>query len=339
MNQQMKALCVAPNNSVELQTVPRPEQPVEGHLLIKVIACGVNPGDHAFIAGIFPKGSIPTSNYDIAGVSGVGIVEQIGSGVPSSYTGRKVAFYRSLKFSDQILGAWCETARMLPQHCVLLPNNTDPAAYAGSLVNIITPYAFLQLAISEGHKGILATAGNSATGLAMLGVCLAYNFPLLSIARNEEAAKELTTLGAKNILIQTAGDFKQQLAAQAQQLDTTAIFDGIGGAFLNATADAFPQRTTIYSYGYLGGNEPLTLPLGLLMRRQLTIKSFGNFTSPTVRDTSSLEKALAEIGRFIHQPHFKTKIGRQFSFEQYKEALTYSDPKGGKAVLIPSFLS
>ena len=35
-------------------------------------ACGINAGDAAFIAGFFPPGSIPVSQYDIAGVSGVG---------------------------------------------------------------------------------------------------------------------------------------------------------------------------------------------------------------------------------------------------------------------------
>jgi hypothetical protein len=49
--------------------------------------------------------------------------------------------------------------------------------YAGSLVNVITPYAFLKQAVGEGHKGIIATAGTSATGIAMLGICQTFDFP------------------------------------------------------------------------------------------------------------------------------------------------------------------
>ena len=45
--------------------------------------------------------------------------------------------------------------------------------------------------IKEGHKGIICTAGNSATGRAMLGVCLAYNIPVISIVRNNIAKSEL----------------------------------------------------------------------------------------------------------------------------------------------------
>ncbi len=73
--------------------------------------------------------------------------------------------------------------------CVVLPAGVEAEDYAGSLANIITPYAFLQQVREEGHRAILSTAGSSATGLAMLGLSLAYGFPLISIVRSAVEAK------------------------------------------------------------------------------------------------------------------------------------------------------
>ena len=305
-------------------------------MIVQMIACGINPGDNAFIAGVFAKGSIPVSRYDICGVSGVGTVTQTGSGVPSAYLGRNVTLYRSLRFSDALVGTWCEEAHVHRQHCVLLPDDVPPEDYSGSLVNMITPFAFLQQVKEEGHKGIIATAGTSATGIAMLGICLAYDVPLISIVRDAASGKQLEALGAKNILIQTDPEFKKQLADMAQRLDATAVFDGVGSALLAGILDAFPRHTTIYSYGYLGGFAPLAMPLGLIMKMDLTLRSFGNFTSKTVSDPTRLDSALAALAGIIREPYFATRVGRTCGFEAIGDALSYRSDNGGKAVLQPS---
>lgn len=331
----MKAVCLTADNTVRVEDVPMPSKAEAGHVIVKMIACGINLGDSAFIGGLFPVGTIPVSQYDICGVSGVGVIEQVGSGLPKEYVGRNVTIYRSLKFSDSLVGTWCEKAHVARQHFVILPNDVDPVDYSASLVNVITPYAFLKQIIEEGHKGIITTAGSSATGLAMLGICAAYDFPLISIVRSEKAKDELQLSGAKNVLAQTDPDFKRQLAELSQGMNATGVFDGVGASLVNDILEVLPRRTTVYSYGYLGGVTPFTIPPGLMMRKGLTIKSFGNFTSKTVQDTRLLDEALTEIGRIIRSPRFRTKPGRKFSFEEAGDALQYVSSNGGKAVLYP----
>ena len=88
-----------------------------------------------------------------------------------------------------MIGTWCEYAKLhylhcaiLSDNCAILPDNVNMKEYSGS------------------------TAGTSATGIAMLGICLAYNFPIISIARTEDNKKELEELGVKNIVVQNDGD-------------------------------------------------------------------------------------------------------------------------------------
>ena len=273
-------------------------------------ACGINSGDKAFIAGAFPPGFAPESQHDVLGGSGAGKVVEIGRGVPERYKGKNVAIYKSLIFSDHIVGTWSEYSQMHYHHCVILPDDINLEEYSGSLVNSITPYAFMKKVVPKGHKGIVCTAGTAATGIAMLGVCLAYDIPILSVVRSEEARQQLTELGATQILNQSDPEFEKQFEELSAQLNTTAVFDGVGGDLISKIARLLPRNSTIYAYGFLGGDQPLSIHTGVVLMKNLTIKGFGNFTSETVRDPKKLEAALNNLEKIIGRPHFKTKVGK-----------------------------
>ena len=327
----MKAIVLS-DDILTVQNVKKPTKAEPGHLIIKMNSSAINPGDKFFLKYPTPPGMVK-SLYDIKGVSGVGEVLQTGEGVPNEYLGKNVTFYRQLRFSESVVGSWCEYAHVHFLDCAILPVGADPGDYSGSMVNIITPFAFLKQIIDEGHKGIISTAGNSATGIALLGFCLTYNFPLISIVQNEKGKKELEELGAQNIVVQSDPDFNPHLANIAQTLNATAIFDGIGGDILNKILTLIPRNSVIYSYGYVGDAVPFTFHTSILALKNITIRPFANFNTETVKNPENLEKALKEIGKLIHMPHFKTKTGKRFKLEQINDALKYIGDNGKKAVL------
>lgn len=328
----MKTIVIKDKGRVVVEKATLPEDPAPDFVLVKMIAMGINGGDRTFISGAFPPGFFPNSKYGIAGVSGVGKVIKTGEGVPDRYLGKYVAVYRSLRFSDQTIGTWSEYAHLHTLQCVLLPEDVTPADYSGSLVNIITPYSFFRQVQKEGHKGIINTAGNSATGRAMIGIGLAYDFPVLSIVQNTNGRDELEALGARYVLVRSDSNFKEQLKEAASRLSATAVFEGVGGAMINEIIDALLPGTTIYCYGFLGGGTPVSFHSSALMKG-ITLKSFSNFNTETVQDSQNLEDALYEISQFIQMPHFKTKVGSEFSFEEIEAALAYTSSNGGKAIL------
>jgi NADPH:quinone reductase len=331
MNELMKAIVLL-NDVLTVQNVKKPTTAEPGHLIIKMNSSAINSGDKFFLKHPTPPGTVK-SLYDIKGVSGVGEVLQAGEGVPAEYQGKNVTFYRQLKFSESAVGSWSEYAHIYFLDCAILPESVDPEDYSGSMVNIITPYAFLKQIIGEGHKGIISTAGNSATGIALLGFCLTYNFPLISIVRNEEGRKELEALGAKNIVVQSDAGFNQKLTETAQTLSATAIFDGVGGQTLSKILPLISRGSVIYSYGYIGDSDPFTFHTSTLAVKNIIIKPFANTSTETVKDAEKLAKALNDIGELIHMPHFKTKAGKKFRLEEIEDALAYSGGNGKKAVL------
>ncbi len=333
MEQKMKAV-VRTNAGLEIQNVPIPLQAEAGHLLVKMECCAVNPGDLAFISRPLPPGSV-ISKYDVYGVSGAGNVIAAGEGVPKLYDGKKVTMYRSLKASRQMIGTWCRYAHIPYLDCAIIPDDAPLEAYSGSMVNIMTPFAFLKQIMEEGHKGIISTAGTSATGIAMAGICQAYDFPLISIVRNDSGKEELEKFSATNIIVQDDVSFKETLTNVAAEFNTTAIFDGVGGEILNKIIESLPNNSTIFSYGYLGDSIPLTVHLRTLTAKGISIRPFGNIRTKTVQEPGNLEKAIKEIAAFIHQPHFKTKVGEKFQLDEIASALSFVGKNGAKAVLCP----
>lgn len=68
--------------------------------------------------------------------------------------------------------------------CLLLPDHVDEKDYSGSLVNVVTAYSFLEQAAGDGHRGVLVTAGNSATGRALAVLAHRRTMPIIVIVRS-----------------------------------------------------------------------------------------------------------------------------------------------------------
>lgn len=330
----MQAICRTQNFTAQLREVPTPEA-VAGHLLVQVHACAINPGDVVWLSGGFPPGSVPESLHDIAGVSGAGQVIALGEGVPASYAGKNVAFYRSLVFSDHLVGAWAEYACLPWLDCVILPDGANPQDYSGSLVNVITPYAFWQQSLTEGAQGILCTAGTAATGRAMIGICQAKGMPCIALARKAGDVAALEALGATRALSLDQPDFAPRLASIAAGIGRLAVFDGVGGETLSRVAPALSYGSSIYSYGFLGNDKPFCIQTSDILGKGLRIAGFANFLSATVQNQDLLAQALDDLAGLMTLPHFKTPGGRCFRFDEIEDALACAGHAREKPILLP----
>jgi NADPH:quinone reductase-like Zn-dependent oxidoreductase len=265
------------------------------------------------------------------GVSAAGTGVAVGTRVSSALIGRRVAVYRSLVPSEDVTGCWSELAEVPARGCLPLPDAENALDYCGSLVNLVTPYSFWQSAKGR-HKGVLVTAGNSATGIAMLGFARAYDVPVVMVARSEARKEALLALGAAEVVVEGSPSFEDSLSRTLERMGPTAVFDGIGGSLASRIAPSLPRDSTFFCYGALDTTHPLTIPSRLLMTKSLTICPFANFRTPTVANPDALALALTEIARLLGDPHFKTKRGKTFRFEEANDAVLWKSDDGSKAV-------
>ncbi|MGH9445252.1 MAG: zinc-binding dehydrogenase [Terriglobia bacterium] len=330
----MKAVCVTDSRALEVREVPTPANPPSGHILVAVEACAINDGDKTFLARPLSTAGLNTSLHDIWGASAAGTVLSLGPGVPAELAGKRVAVYRSLTRSPQTVGLWSERAMVPWTSCAILPDGVSVQEYSGSLVNLITAYAFLEEMAAEGHKGVVVTAGNSATGLAMAALTRNKNIPAIFLARSEKSREELRRLGVEHVLSTSAEGFETELVQLAEKLQATAVFDGVGGELISRIVPHLPMNSTISFYGLLAGPTPISVPSAVFLMKNLAMKRFSNFNSGTVKDIKRLAEALTYIQGVIADPPFRTKIGETFSFEQIEEAMAYEPTHGSKAILV-----
>ncbi len=309
-----------------------PTDPAPGHLLVDIDACAINHGDKTFLSmasmALAPRGN------DVWGASGAGRVVAVGAGVPEGYVGKQVAIYRSLRPTPETIGLWCERAHVHHLCCLILPDDLRARDYCGSLVNAVTAYAFLRQAADEGHGGIVATAGNAATGHALAALAHRRDVAIIHLVRSAPAREALRRRGMAHVLATDDGDFEREFGALARGLRATAVFDGLGGDIVGRLAPHLPENATFYFYGFLDGSKPMSLTTSLFMTRNLVMKRFSNFQSATVRDLRALGDALADLRGCIDDPRFRTRIGEAFSFDDIDPAMRFEVTPGAKAVLV-----
>ncbi|MFT3692614.1 MAG: zinc-binding dehydrogenase [Kofleriaceae bacterium] len=333
----MKAVCVTAERTLVVRDLPVPTAPASGHVLLRMMACAINPGDKFFLSAPALPGAVARA-HGVVGASGVGTVTAVGDGVPAEWVGRDVAVYRTLAPSEHTIGTWCEIAQMPMRCCALIPTGLEARDYCGSLVNVITAYAFAQQARAEGHRGVLITAGTSATGLALVGIARELGLPSVVVARNASGRAKLRALGVADddIIVSSDASFDADATATIARRAATAVFDGVGGALLTRLVPHLALGSTVYSYGYLGGYDvPLQLPMTLLVMKALTIRGFNNAASATVRDPDNLAAALRRCGELLALPTSKTPLGKTYSFDQITDAIAHVGKDDGKPVLIP----
>ncbi|RDW77812.1 NAD(P)-binding protein-34 [Coleophoma cylindrospora] len=328
----MKAICVTESRSVELREVPSPTAPPSGYINVRIDAAAINHGDKTFLK-LLPglKGGELLENT--WGASAAGTVTQVGADVPSTYLGRKVAIYRGLKPDQPVLGLWCETAQVSCDACLLLPDHVEAKDYSGSLVNVVAAYAFLEQAATEGHRGVIVTAGNSSTGRALVVLAQRRQMPILVIVRSEKAREEVLKSGVEvgHVLSSSHPDFLRDLEQKAQELGTTAVFDGIGGALISKILGALPRQSSIFFYGFLSGAEKVEFPSAIFMMKEYTMRMFKNSETVTVKE--KLRDMLKDLEGCIDHPLFRTSLGREFQPEEIGAAMEY-EGLNTKAVLV-----
>ena len=155
-----------------------------------------------------------------------------------------------------------------------MPETVAARDYCGSFANVLTVYAFLAEIREAGHKGIIVTAGNSATGSIVASLVKRLDIPAIFLIRTAAAREALVRHGVRHVLITTHETFDVDVQSLAGELQTTAVFDGVGGELLSRILPALPLNTVIYVYGFLGGATPITVPTMLLMGKNLTLRRF-----------------------------------------------------------------
>lgn len=252
----------------EIET-PRPKP---GHIVIKVLAAGVNRLDHYLREGsVLPNLPLP----HILGVDAVGEVVELGEGVTNPRIGERVislAGYtlredddrnRPLALSSSFVvpgvhvwGAYAQFMHVPARWVVKDETGLSPEEAATLPVVLGTSVrAVKQVGEVKAGDTVLVTAGASGSGHMHIQVAKALGARVAATVRDDAKGAFVQSQGADLVINTRKENLVQRLRAWTGGKGVDAAIDNVGGPDLATVIEAARPFGIIVVYGFMGGVE------------------------------------------------------------------------------------
>jgi NADPH:quinone reductase-like Zn-dependent oxidoreductase len=278
-------------NVLKYEDVPRPE-PKEDHILVRVVAAGVNPVDGMIRSGMFASENraFPiTLGGDIAGV-----VEKVGSKITKFKAGDPVFAYVSLDNS----GGYAQYALVTEREAAPKPKSLAYVEAAAVPIVAMTAWqALVDNAKLSAGQTVLIHGGSGGVGSFAIQIAKARGAKVIATAStaNQEFLKQL---GADVAIDYT----KQKFEDVAKDVDV--VLDSIG------------RDTLARSYGIVkkGG-----IIVSLVARpKQSELEKHG--IRGTALNVEPNSEELAQIGKLIDDKKIKVTVSQTFPLSEAMKA-------------------
>jgi NADPH2:quinone reductase len=327
----MKALVLHQYGSQPvLEELPVPA-PKKGEVLVKIHASPINPSDISFIHGHYHAGEKPMPV--IPGFEGSGIVVATGRDFFSRrLMGKSVSCFAPGNGN----GTWAQY--MVTGAGFAIPMNKNIGLDQGSMlmVNPLSAYAMVGIAIKEKHRAIANTAAASALGQIMIRICKDKNLPLINIVRRQEQLLLLKEQGAEFVISSSEENFAEKLKQTFSSQRVTLAFDAIAGEMAGILAGALSPGGTVTVYGGLSQSACMINPVNLIFENK-NIKGFWLSEWITRQNMITMIRISNTIQKNFNK-YYRTRIQKQVSLEMFTEGLKVYEDKmtGGKVLVMPN---
>lgn len=248
-----------PAENLRYEDVPDPE-PAEGQVRVAVEAAGVHHIDTKIRQGISygPPPMLPmTPGREIAGR-----VEALGSGVDSSWLGRRVVAHLGLAS-----GGYAEKAVITATSLHEIPEQISACAAVASIGTGRTALVALDLAAVTDQDVVLVTAAASGMGNLLVQAAGRHlGATAVGLAGGAEKVARVRQLGADIAVDYRASGWPDRVREALCGRQVTVVLDGVGGDALDLAARLLGRGGRIVSFGS-ASEEPSTLDESTLQAR------------------------------------------------------------------------
>jgi NADPH:quinone reductase len=295
-----------------LEEVPRPE-PVEGEVLVRIQAAGVNPFETYVRAGSYTElPALPyTPGCDAAGVR--------------ADTGERVYVTGSLS------GTYAEYALCRAEDVRPLPHDLSFAQGAAIGVPYLTAYrALVQRAVPEPGEHVLVHGASGGVGIATVQLALAAGLEVVGTAGSEAGSELVAAQGEVRVLDHRDPAHLQEAIGLTGGRGFDIIVEFLANANLGGDFKALAQRGRIVVVGSRGVTE---VDARDLMNAEGAVLGM---RMPNARpDETEAARAAVEAG--LRGGVLRPVVGRELPLAEAARAhsLIMERPALGKLVLVP----
>ena len=246
---------------------PRP-----GHVLVKVLAAGVNRLDHYIREGnIVPELPFP----HILGADAAGEVAELGEGVTGFYTGERVivapGYPQNADETDvrpttaapsfampglHISGTYAQYIEV-PAHAVIKDETGLSPEEAATLPIVLATavHALKQVGEVKAGDKVLIHSGASGSGSMIIQVARALGADVATTVRSDAKAEYARELGADLVINTRNDDFVERVKEWTDGAGVDVVIDNLAGDVLAKSIEAAKQGGIIVAFGFSAGPE------------------------------------------------------------------------------------
>ncbi|MFD3452066.1 zinc-dependent alcohol dehydrogenase family protein [Streptomyces sp. NPDC058691] len=303
--------------------------PGPDEVLVAVDAAPVNPADFLYAAGwfgVYPQ--VPAA----MGAEGAGRVTRVGDGVDPALVGKRVIILPTFEF-----GTWADQVVVPAAAVIAVTERADAAQLAMLPVNPATAWALLHDYVElKPGDWVGVTLANSAVGQHVIALAKRAGLRTLAVVRREEAAQQVRERGADAVVID-GEDLAEQVARALDGQQLRLLLEGTGGADqLGRLVGSVEAGGSVVAFSAATAQPPV-LPLGDLIYRGISLRSF--FILTWLRETprTELERVYNELAELIVDGVLETTVAGTYPLARYRDALTHAagPERSGKVVFVP----
>jgi len=308
-----------------LAYVDRPDPaPGPGMVLVEVAVAGVNFMDIGVRQGM-AWGEMPDPK--VLGVEGAGRVLAIGEGVADFRPGQRVAWvYAPGSYAEKVV---IPAALLVP-----IPEAIDDRAAASIMMQGLTASHFATdfYPVQPGDTAFVHAAAGGV-GLLLTQIIRLCGGHVIGRVSSEEKAVVAREAGADHVIVDTAGNFAEQVLRLTKDEGVHVVYDGSGPKTFQGSLDILRRSGTFCWYGpVLGGPGPLDL---MSLPRSIKIgyaTFFDHIATPDLLRARSVQ-----LFDWVSERKLAIRIGGQYPLEDAAQAHRDMESRTttGKLLLIP----
>ncbi|MBU2646027.1 NAD(P)H-quinone oxidoreductase [bacterium] len=300
--------------------------PLEGEVLIKVAAAGINRPDVLQRKGLYPP---PSGASPILGLEVAGEIVAEGAGVDPGLHGQKVcALTNGGGYAEYVTVPW--------EQCLPVPSGLSLIEAAALPETCFTVWSnvFDRAGLKAGES-FLVHGGSSGIGTTAIQLARVMGARVFTTAGSAEKCQACEALGAEIAVNYREQDFVDVLLAATEQKGIDVILDMVGGGYITRNIRLAARDGRIVNIAFLEGPKTEVDFRPVLMKRLILTASTLR-PQPTAVKGAIARSLQTHLWPQIANGKFKPLIYKTFPLGEAAEAhrLMESNTHIGKIVLV-----
>lgn len=294
-------------------------------ILVRMILSPINPSDLIPIRGAYKhRIQLPA----IPGYEGVGVVEEIGSSVPTSLLGKKVLPLRGE-------GTWQQYVKTKAKFAVRVPDGLDDETASQIYINPVAAWLVCTDELRlQSDDVLIVNACGSAIGRIFAQFSKVFGYRLIAVVRNNIHTQELQSLGAWAVINTSTESLVNRVKELTYGKGATAGVDSIGGQDGHDLIDCIRTGGTVLSIGLLSGIQ-MNWSRIHQKRPDVTVKPYWLRRWIEGVSDARWHATFDDIFQLVMDKKLKIHSERQrFSLMEYKKAINEAEQRGYKGKVL-----